>query len=43
MGQGVVIRIGTSLVQTLLDVGLGLGTQPCYKTLGDLQVKKVQT
>ena len=33
------LRIGSPLAQTLLNTRLGFGTQPHYKTQGELQVK----
>ena len=33
------LRIGSLLAQTLLNTRLGFGTQPHYKTQGELQVK----
>lgn len=34
-----ILRIGSPLAQTLLNTRLGFGTQPHYKTQGELQVK----
>ena len=39
MGLGVVIRISRFLIQTPLGAWLHLGTQPCYKAPGELQVE----
>ena len=39
MGLGLAIRVGTFPVQPLLCAWPDLGTQPCYKTPGNLRVK----
>ena len=43
MGLDVAIRIGRFLFQPQLGAWLGIGTQPSYKTPGDLRVKIVET
>ena len=39
MGLGLAIRVGTFPVQSLLCAWPDIGTQPCYKTPGNLRVK----
>lgn len=39
MAEGDALGIGMFPVQTTLGARLGIGTQPCYKVLGDPQIK----
>ena len=39
MGLGLTIRVGTFPVQSLVYAWPDIGTQPCYKTPGNLRVK----